>query len=82
MFKSLFLSHPEAVGETYLEHQGVALTFAAELLAAGFACAVHALVPALFPRTASRAIERLHVRVIVNRHAKAHDRAQPETLAA
>ena len=64
MFRSLFLSHPEAVGETYLEHQGVALTFAAELLAAGFACAVHALVPALFPRTASRAIERLHVRLI------------------
>jgi len=69
MIRSLFLSHPESVGETYLEHQGVALSFAAELLAASLACAVHALVPALFTRTGSRAIERLHARMVANRFA-------------
>jgi hypothetical protein len=81
MIRSLFLSHPESVGETYLEHQGVALSFAAELLTAGVACAVHAVVPGLFPRTASRVIERLHTRLVMNRHAKRHE-AHPESLAA
>jgi len=81
MFRSLFLSHPESVGETYLEHQGVALSFAAELVAAGLACAVHALVPALFTRTGSRAIERLHTRLVANRNAKV-GKAHQGTLAA
>jgi len=81
MIRALFLSHPESVGETYLEHQGVALSFAAELVAAGFACAVHAVVPGLFTRTASRAIERLHTRLVANRHAKVRE-AHPGTLAA
>ncbi len=81
MIRSLFLSHPESVGETYLEHQRVALSFAVELVAAGLACAVHAVVPGLFTRTGSRAIERLHTRLVANRHAKVRE-AQPETLAA
>jgi hypothetical protein len=81
MIRSLFLSHPESVGETYLEHQGVALSFAAELVAAGLACGVHAVVPGLFTRTASRAIERLHRRLVANRHAKVRE-TRPETLAA
>jgi hypothetical protein len=82
MLKALFLAHPESVGETYVEHQGVALSFAGELLAAGFACAVHAIVPGLFTRTASAAIERLHARLVVGRHTKARERVQPDTLAA
>jgi len=81
MIRALFLSHPESVGETYLEHQGVALSFAAELVAAGLACAVHALVPALFTRTGSRAIERLHTRLVANRHAKVRE-THAGTLAA
>ncbi len=80
MFRSLFLSHPESVGETYFEHQGVALSFAVELLAAGLACAVHAVVPGLFTRTGSQAIERLHARMVANRNAKV--REHQGTLAA
>ena len=82
MLKALFLTHPDSVGETYLEHQGVALSFAGELLAAGLACVVHAVIPGLFTRTASQAVERLHDRLVLSRHAKACELARPESLAA
>ena len=38
------------------------------LLWAGLACLVHALVPFAFERTGSECIERLHDRMVVNRH--------------
>ncbi len=65
--KSLFTEHPESVGETYGEHMATAGWFARELLIAGFACAVHALLPFLFVRTASVRVERLHDRMVRNR---------------
>jgi hypothetical protein len=62
-----FLKHPRAVGETYLEHMAVALSYGIPLIAAGLACVVHAVVPALFERTGSRAIVNLHSRLIATR---------------
>ncbi|USI73150.1 DUF6356 family protein [Sphingomonas morindae] len=67
MIRRLFLEHPRAVGEGYFAHMGTALGFAGTLLGAGLACGVHALVPALCERTASRAIARLHDRMVVHR---------------
>lgn len=69
--KSLFTEHPAAVGETYGEHMATAGWFARELLVAGLACAVHALLPFLFVRTASIRVERLHDRMVRNRHRAA-----------
>jgi len=66
----LFLSHPRAVGETYLEHQRQALSFGLRMLAAGCACIVHALLPALFLDTGSRAVAQLHERMIVQRRTR------------
>jgi hypothetical protein len=56
------------VGESYLQHQRVALSFAGTLLLAGFAAAVHAMVPCLFETTASRAVARLHARMAARQH--------------
>jgi hypothetical protein len=67
MFRRLFLTHPASVGETYFEHLRVALGFALAMLGGGLACAVHAVVPALFTRTGSRTIEVLHRRMIESR---------------
>ena len=78
MIDRIFLAHPRAAGETYLQHQRVALSVAGELLAAGLACVVHAIVPALCERTGSTAIKRLHDRVILHR---APAPAQPPTRA-
>ena len=63
MFRRLFLSHPESVGESYFQHQRVALSFAMPLLGASLAALVHALVPAVCERTAGDIIRKLHGRL-------------------
>jgi hypothetical protein len=74
--KRLFTEHPEAVGESYGEHMGVALSFAGPLLLAGLAALVHAILPFLFTTTASATVKRLYARMM-NRTAKpaSHTRA-------
>jgi hypothetical protein len=80
MLKRLFLDHPASVGETYLEHLATATSFAVALIAAGLACLVHALVPCLFERSASRAISALHDRMVLNRTRRAQG-LEPRRLA-
>jgi hypothetical protein len=63
VFHRFFLSHPQSVGESYFEHQRVALSFALPLLGASLAALVHALVPAMCERTAGDTIRRLHARL-------------------
>ena len=63
MIRTLFLNHPASVDEGYFEHMRFAGSFAFWLLAAGCAALIHALIPALFERTASKIIERLHNRM-------------------
>ena len=67
MFTRLFISHPQSVGEGYFEHQRVALAFAGTLLLAGFACLLHAFIPGLCERTASKRIDILYGRMVANR---------------
>ncbi|MFN3685669.1 DUF6356 family protein [Salinarimonas sp.] len=62
-----FTDHPRSVGETYLEHMGVALSFGVRLLGAGLACLVHAFLPFLFTKTGSRTIAVLHERMVTKR---------------
>ena len=68
--KALFTEHPASVGETYLEHMGVAASVGGRLLAAAGACLVHALFPFLFEKTGSRMISELYSRTVVNRDAR------------
>jgi hypothetical protein len=65
--KSLFTEHPEAVGESYFEHMGVALSFAGPLLTAGLAALVHAVLPFLCVTTASGTVKQLHARMVNRR---------------
>lgn len=60
MLDRLFLDHPRSVGESYAEHARIAARVGATMVVAGAACLFHAVVPALFPRTASGAIRRLY----------------------
>ena len=53
----LFVDHPRDIGEGYAEHATHALWIGARMILSGFACLVHALVPGLFVRTASRTVE-------------------------
>jgi Family of unknown function (DUF6356) len=58
--KHLFMSHPRAVGESYGEHFGVAMSYSGRLFAASCAAFVHALLPFLFVATASSAIKKMY----------------------
>lgn len=77
--KRLFTEHPDSVGETYLEHMGVALSFAFPLLRAGLAALVHAFLPFLCVTTASATVKRLHARM-VNRTPRAAQGVQDRML--
>ena len=63
MIGRLFTSHPRSVGESYGEHLGIAMHFGAAMIAGGVACCIHGLVPALFTKTGSGTVKRLHARM-------------------
>jgi Family of unknown function (DUF6356) len=61
--KRLFTEHPDAVGESYVEHMGVALSFAGPLALAAGAALVHAFLPFLCVTTSSATVKRLYARM-------------------
>lgn len=67
MFGRLFLDHPHSVHESYPAHFRAALGFAVLMFRCSLAAMIHALVPCLFQKTASRTVARLYDRMIVNR---------------
>jgi hypothetical protein len=74
VWESLFTEHPRSLGESYWKHQRHALEFGLSMLRGGFACIIHALIPALFVRSASMTILRLHDRMIAMRRIDPHPR--------
>lgn len=57
MLDKLLAEHPREIGETYGEHAGHALYIGLKMLGGGLACLVHAVLPGLFVRTASEAVD-------------------------
>lgn len=62
MLARVFFDHPAKVNETFFEHMFFALRFAGLLFVAAGAAFVHAIVPCLFEKTASRIIKTLYER--------------------
>lgn len=77
MLNRLFVQHPASVGETYLQHMGVAASFGWAMAKASCACFVHAVVPGLCEKTGSSIIRDLHGRMVTNRvrHQATNDEA-------
>jgi len=63
MWDKAFLHHPRSLGESYWQHHKRALGFGTAMIAGGIACIIHALVPALFERTASTTVLQLNERM-------------------
>ena len=59
MIEKLFTDHPRAIGETYGQHARTAFNFGWRMVMGGAACMVHALVPGIFVKTASRTVVQL-----------------------
>ena len=70
-----FTEHPASVGESYVEHLKTASGFGVAMIASGLACLIHGLVPALFTRTGSETIQRLHNQMVTNRRQKSSSSA-------
>ena len=66
--KSLFLTHPQSVDESYLEHMAFAGKFSGKLFLAAGAALIHAVLPFACQKTASRLIGEMY--------AKTHHRGQ------
>ena len=75
MINKLFLEHPSSVDETYLEHGRFAGGFALTLFGAAMAAAVHAVIPCLFEKTASKMIAKMYAHTH-NRGAEPQDAGQ------
>jgi hypothetical protein len=60
----MFREHPRSLGMSWAEHGTGAVRIGAQLIVAGAACIVHALVPALFTETAGRTVTRLHEHMV------------------
>lgn len=71
--------HLDEVNETYFEHMGNAMSFAGHMLIGAFACAIHAVAPALFESAGSDRIRFLHERMVVMRKKTEHP-ASPANL--
>ncbi|MCR5872359.1 MULTISPECIES: DUF6356 family protein [unclassified Sphingomonas] len=74
MFNRLFLSHPRDVGESYGEHFATAAGFGVRMVVGGVACIIHALIPALFVRTASDTVKSLYATMKARQPAFAKER--------
>ena len=62
MLTRVFLEHPRHVDESYTEHAVFAARFSGRLFVAAFAAAIHAVIPCLFEKTASRITAELYQR--------------------
>ena len=60
MFERLFFAHPRSIGEGYWQHAKTAGFFGFNMMVGGIACMIHAIIPALFTRTASDTIKWLY----------------------
>jgi hypothetical protein len=58
--RRLFLDHPNSLGMGWAKHGAGAAKVGLELIWAGVAALVHALVPGLFTDTASRIVTRIY----------------------
>ena len=68
MITRVFLTHPRSVDESYVEHAIFAGRFSLWLFLAAGAALIHAIIPALFEKTASR--------IIADLYARTHNRGQ------
>ncbi len=80
VFKRLFVDHPRAVDETYVEHFGVASRFGVTMIRGGIGALVHALVPGWCITTGSDTVARLNKIMVEQRRAKGQAVLEMQTV--
>ena len=75
---NIFTDHPRSLGMTWVSHAGGAIKIGAELIGAGAACIVHAIVPGWFTETAGRTVTRLHDHMVKRKARAENPNAWPD----
>jgi hypothetical protein len=70
---SIFSQHPSSVGESWGEHAANAWSFSWQLQLAAIAALIHAVLPFMFTKTASKIVTNLHDRMVIHRSKSASD---------
>ena len=71
----IFTTHPQDVGETYVEHLATASSFGVPMILTGFACLLHGIFPFWFEKTGSNLVRKLNDRMVINRVKSSGDTA-------
>lgn len=74
----LFVEHPKSLGMGWARHGAGAVKISAELIGAGCACLIHAIVPGLFTQTAGKTVTRLHDHMTRRRAGASNPENWPE----
>ena len=75
---NIFTEHPRALGMTWASHGTGAVRIGAELIGAGAACIIHAIVPGWFTETAGRTVMRLHDHMVKRKSGAKNPNAWPD----
>jgi hypothetical protein len=75
---NIFTEHPRSLGMTWASHGAGAVRIGAELIGAGTACIIHAIVPAWFTETAGRTVVRLHDHMVKRKSGAKNPNAWPD----
>ena len=75
---TLFTEHPRSLGMSWAGHAAGAVKIGAQLIGAGAACLVHAVVPGLFTETAGRTVISMYDHMTSRRAGAANPNNWPE----
>ena len=75
---SMFTDHPRSLGMSWSGHAAGAVKIGAQLIGAGAACMVHAVVPGWFTETAGRTITGMYNHMMSRRAGAANPNDCPE----
>lgn len=78
VFGRLFADHPRSLGMSWASHGAGAAVIAVRLIGAGFACLIHALVPAWFTQTAGRTVTFIYEDIARRKAGAANPNAWPD----
>ena len=74
----LFTEHPRSLGMSWAAHGKGAAKIGGELLAAGSACLIHAIVPGWFTQTAGKTVDRIHSEMLRRKAGAANPNEWPD----
>ena len=78
MVDRLFLEHPRSLGMSWAGHGLGAIKIGAELIGAGCAALVHAVVPGVFTQTAGKTVTRIYDHIQSRRAGSANPENWPD----